>query len=309
MKEFFEALNAADEVKRNDIVEKDYHLHRLLFRLSRESYFKGNLALKGGTCLIKAYLTFFRFSEDLDFTWFNKNIWDGETKSQCAKKCSAEITNLCEVLKTICEELGLRFTGDKSDTEYVQIHSGGRMVTFKVYYDSEMLGHTNFIKLEVNFVEDIIYPIKACQLKSYIEGIDSQKIEFLYPEQWKEYSTDVVVPCYDPKEIFVEKVRASLTRVAFKVRDVVDIYYMEKEFGFRFAHFEAEIIRKIEFTTDLYQKYGDRFEIKPQPPLDVIKSEEMKLLIVEPPTDMQAEVERITNELDEIRKEILSEQQ
>ncbi|MCK5310159.1 MAG: nucleotidyl transferase AbiEii/AbiGii toxin family protein [Thermoplasmata archaeon] len=308
MKEFFVALTADDSVKRDDIVEKDYHLHRILYRISQESYFKDNLVFKGGTCLIKAYLTYFRFSEDLDFTWRNKDIWNGETKSQCARRCSAEITTLCDALKVICEELGFDFSGNKADTHYVQIHSGGRMVTFKIYYDSEMLGHLNFIKLEVNFVEDIIYPITEYKLKSYIEGIESEQIKFLHEEQWEEYTKEVVYPCYDAREIFVEKVRASLTRIAFKVRDAVDIYYLEKEMGFKLADFKDAIKQKINFTIKLYQKYGDRLEIKPAPPLDILESDELKLLLVEPPDGMQEEIVRIIKELEEIRKEITGEQ-
>ena len=308
MKAFFEALTAADSVKRNDIAEKDYHLHRILYNLSQESYFKDNLAFKGGTSLIKAYLPYFRFSEDLDFTWRNKEIWDGETKTQCGNKCSAEITKLSDAIKIVSDELELDFSGNKADKKYVDIHSGGRMVTFKLYYDSEMLGYSNFIKLDVNFVEDIIYDIKDRKLKSYIEGIDSAEIKFLHEEQWNEYTKEVVYPIYDSREIFLEKARASLTRVGFKIRDVVDIYYMEKDMGFKISDYKEEIIRKITFTTELYKKYGERLEIKRQPPPNVIESDELKLLIVEPPKGIQDEIERITKELDEIRKQILAQQ-
>jgi predicted nucleotidyltransferase component of viral defense system len=309
MKEFFEALTSAGSVKRVDIVEKDYHLHRILYKLSQEPYFKENLAFKGGTSLIKTILPYYRFSEDLDFTWVRKDIWKNETKSKCAKKCSAEITTLCAALKAVCEDLGLDFSGNKGDPKYVQIHSGGRMVTFKIHYESEMLGHINFIKFEVNFVEDIIYPIKEQKLKSYVEGIESKEYEFLYEEQMKEYSKEVIYPCYDTKEIFVEKVRASLTRLAFKVRDVIDIYYMEKELGFKLPDFNREIKRKIKFTVDIYEKYGERLEIQQLPPPDVLESEEFNLVQIKPPEGLQDEIIRIAEELDIIRNEILEEQQ
>ena len=36
MKEFFERLNAIGMPKRTDIIEKDYHLHRLLRAISED---------------------------------------------------------------------------------------------------------------------------------------------------------------------------------------------------------------------------------------------------------------------------------
>lgn len=182
------------------------------------------------------------------------------------------------------------------------------MVTFLLYYDSEILGVSTFIKVEVNFVEDIIFGFKDNQLNSYIEGIDSEElkeVKFLYGGLWDEYTRDVVFRCYDPKEIFVEKVRASLTRIAYKVRDAVDIYYMEKELGYTLSDFRDEIIQKTKFTTDLYHRYEERIEFTPIPPADVLRSKELNLLLVEPPDDLQKEVERIHKELGAIRSEIV----
>ena len=50
------------------LIEKDLFLHLLLYELSKDRFFKENLVFKGGTCLIKCYLGYYRFSEDLDFT-------------------------------------------------------------------------------------------------------------------------------------------------------------------------------------------------------------------------------------------------
>ena len=47
------------------LLEKDYHLTRILHKIS-ECRIK-NLVFKGGTCLNKCYLGFYRLSEDLDF--------------------------------------------------------------------------------------------------------------------------------------------------------------------------------------------------------------------------------------------------
>lgn len=55
MKDFFERLNTLGKTKRNDIIEKDFHLHRLLSMITKDEYLNKNLVFKGGTCLIKAY--------------------------------------------------------------------------------------------------------------------------------------------------------------------------------------------------------------------------------------------------------------
>ncbi len=66
MKDFFESLNVSGKPKRNDIIEKDYYLHRLLHHISKDEYLYSNLVFKGGTCLMKAYTGYYRFSEDID---------------------------------------------------------------------------------------------------------------------------------------------------------------------------------------------------------------------------------------------------
>jgi hypothetical protein len=304
MKEFFEALNSAGKAKRNDIIEKDFHLHSLLYLLSKNDYVKRNLAFKGGTCLIKGYMDYYRFSEDIDFTWIHKEIWEGQSKNQCSKSCSAEITNLCKELKPIADELGLKFSGDKEKDD-VHISSGGRMVTFKIFYDSKILNRPDFVKVEINFVDLTIYPYQDTELKSYISGIDSEEIKFLHPDLWEEYSREVILRCYDPREIFVEKCRAALTRIAYKVRDALDIYYIEKELGFTMKDFRDDIIKKTRFITDLYSRCEERLEIAQSPPDEMLESKELDLLIVDPPDNLQEEVKRIHSELDDIREELL----
>ena len=50
-----------------ELLEKDYHLTRILHRISEKKI--ESLAFKGGTCLNKCYLGFYRLSEDLDFVY------------------------------------------------------------------------------------------------------------------------------------------------------------------------------------------------------------------------------------------------
>jgi predicted nucleotidyltransferase component of viral defense system len=53
------------------LLEKDYHLTRILHKIAGKNM--PSLVFKGGTCLNKCYLGFYRLSEDLDFV-FNENL-------------------------------------------------------------------------------------------------------------------------------------------------------------------------------------------------------------------------------------------
>lgn len=53
-------------VKDQELLEKDVRLHALLGSLARDPTFGSHLVFKGGTCLIKCYLDYPRFSTDLD---------------------------------------------------------------------------------------------------------------------------------------------------------------------------------------------------------------------------------------------------
>lgn len=68
MKEFVNEVSRVLKIERRDLVEKDFILHQVLLDLSKDEFFHKNFLFKGGTCLIKCYLGYFRFSEDIDFT-------------------------------------------------------------------------------------------------------------------------------------------------------------------------------------------------------------------------------------------------
>ena len=53
------------------LLEKDYHLTKILHRISEKKI--KDLVFKGGTCLNKCYLGFYRLSEDLDFV-YNRDV-------------------------------------------------------------------------------------------------------------------------------------------------------------------------------------------------------------------------------------------
>lgn len=79
-RDFVNEVARIQKVERADLIEKDLILHQMLIDLSRNGFFSENFVFKGGTCLIKYYLGYYRFSEDIDFTWKDQKVF--EAKSQ-----------------------------------------------------------------------------------------------------------------------------------------------------------------------------------------------------------------------------------
>ena len=239
---FFEEIHKRTKASRREIIEKDYQLHRILKAISKDKYLLKTLAFKGGTCLTKAYLGYYRFSEDLDFTWKNQEIWEGLTQSNIKKLCSREVDELIKKFKDIMDHLNLDFTDNKIERKHIHISSGGRMVLFYVNYHSEVLKRVERLKIEISFIDKFIYPTLRRKLDTYANHFNTKDMEFYYPEQLEEYSSNVQIDCYDPREIFIEKCRAALTRKVYKFRDMIDIYMLKKENGFEILDHEEDII-------------------------------------------------------------------
>jgi len=61
------------------LIEKDYHISRILRVLSRSSY-ESKIVFKGGTSLSKAYQLIDRFSEDVDFAVISGDMSGNQVK-------------------------------------------------------------------------------------------------------------------------------------------------------------------------------------------------------------------------------------
>lgn len=305
MKKFFDQINQIVKPGRLDIIEKDYHLHRLLRHISLDDYLVDNLTFKGGTCLIKAYLGYYRFSEDIDFTWRDTTLWKERSSSQARKNCSRQIDIIIDHFKEIAEKLGFVFKGDKTNASQVEIGSGGRMVRFFIGYHSASLQLPAKIKVEINFVDKTLFPYKNNELQSFIKKVENRELQFLYKEEWNEYKKVVNINCYDPQEIFTDKVRAAMTRVAYKFRDVIDIYMLEQKYGYKISDYEREIKEKTRFTLDLYRRYKENIESTLIPDLQTIPKRELDLLLYKPTKDFYENINSIHTRIRQIQREIL----
>ncbi len=132
----------------------------LLSKLNLEEY-----AFKGGTCLAKVYLDYFRFSEDLDLTFMNQKLFENKSANQIKKICKEKIDNFGKQI----ESIGLDFVFNKSDKKYVELGSNNKLVTFKIGYVSVFTDASSFIKIQINFLEDIKFEIRQKEILHLIK--------------------------------------------------------------------------------------------------------------------------------------------
>ena len=259
-KDFVNEVARIEKIKRADLIEKDLILHQVLLDLSKNKFFHDNFAFKGGTCLAKCYLDYFRFSEDIDFTWKDQSVFDGKSQKEVRRYLSAVIDSVGEIFEEIAKVRGLDFRCLKDNRNYVELTGGDKTCTFKVWYQSEVLGRKSFLKVQMNFVEKICYPFKSAELKSIISG-NQEELGLLFPE-YQEYIQKIAFHVYDHKEILAEKIRAILTRQGIKARDFLDVYLIVKTFSVSLDEVSSCVVEKTRFVLDLYARYRENLKEK-----------------------------------------------
>ncbi len=257
-RDFVDEVARIFRIKRKDLIEKDFILHQALLDLSKSKFFSENFSFKGGTCLIKCYLGYLRFSEDIDFTWKDQEVFKGMSQKEIRRNLSSVINEVGEIFETIAEKRGWDFRCIKSNPDYVELGGGNKTVTLKVWYDSEILKRRTFFKVQINFVEKIHFPILKRELSSLVDK-EVKELRILFPEEYEEYSKRIMFDVYDVREILCEKVRSILTRRGVKARDFVDVYLISSKFGINLEDLKVEIMDKILFMLSLYARYRRNF--------------------------------------------------
>lgn len=260
-RDFVNGISDALRIERKELIEKDLLLHQVLLDLSKNRFFHENFLFKGGTCLIKCYLGYFRFSEDIDFTWRDQEQFKGMSQKDIRRYLSSVIDETGAVFEAIAQKRGLDFRCIKSSREYVELGGGNKTATFKIWYDSEFLNRRSFFKVQINFVEEMHFPQVKNKLRSLlVKPVEELKI--LFPEEYREYSKQIQFDTYDIREIMCEKIRSILTRRGVKARDFVDVYLVSRKFGIELEELKGDIVDKIRFMFNLYEKYRDNFNEK-----------------------------------------------
>jgi len=290
-------------IARRDLVEKDVIISKMLFYLTQDKDFFQNYAFKGGTCLTKCYLGYYRFSEDMDFTYLNQKDFVGKSKSKIGEVMSNKVNKLGELIKVIAKKLDLDFKMEKENKRYFQFGGSNAFVTFKIWYDSKELEKETFVKIQVNHIERLNYPIKELNVGFIVPKNLEKDFSFIVSEEAEILLNPIKIKAYDLKEILIEKVRAILTRRGIKARDFVDVFLITKKDKLDLNDFKKEIIEKI---SDMlkFEKYSQNIKNKEtQFNDDLILGEEEALML----TPIEKSFPKFLKEFNVFLKEIIKE--
>ena len=197
------------------LIEKDYHLTRILHKISERNI--TNLVFKGGTCLNKCYLGFYRLSEDLDFV-LNQDV-NEFSRSQVKKildDLRREIFNILDDLGLETNKklgIGWKMLTSKEDSKILGLELATK-------YKSVLDGSLQNIKIKISFRNALRNLSKKRPIHhDFINALG----EFILKE-------NVEMEVIDLLENFAEKFRALVTRENIAVRDIFDIYFiLEKD--------------------------------------------------------------------------------
>ncbi|MEM2913180.1 MAG: nucleotidyl transferase AbiEii/AbiGii toxin family protein [Candidatus Bathyarchaeia archaeon] len=251
LSEFVYFVSEKSEVKNLELIEKDIILHKIL----RDIYLSNtgrSYLFKGGSCLVKCYFGYYRFSVDLDFTWRNQEDWRNLGKRRLRNEFLMRISNFGFILEKARGQFNLEFKPKLEEKRYLEFGGGGRMATFMLWRDSDL------IKIQVNYVERILFKPKTMIVKTLLDGTELRSDEEAYFKDFLEFYSPFQLNVYDEREILCEKVRAILTRRAQKIRDLYDLFILQKH-GFYAGDLKNEILEKIRASL-YYKKYRDALE-------------------------------------------------
>ncbi len=195
------------------LLEKDYHLTRILHKISEKRI--KDLVFKGGTCLNKCYLGFYRLSEDLDF------VYNQDVKTQSKIQIKKILDKLRRELIEILNELDFKTSKE--------LGKGWKMLTSKE--DPKIVGLeiiTNYISLIDDSLQAIKLEIsfrKKLKKPTIMKAINHKFIDVLGEPILKK---DIEIEAIDLSENFAEKFRALVIRKNIAIRDIYDIYFILK---------------------------------------------------------------------------------
>lgn len=191
---------AATTGLRRELIEKDYFCSIVLaFLFSEET----PLVFKGGTCLNKIHVGFYRLSEDLDFSIaMNIGATRGDRRKamEPAKRQFSSIQKAAPALKIVSELAG---------------HNEGRQYTATLAYQSAVAPMPGTIKFEVGLREPLFDEVQRSSSRTLVQD-PFKKVDLLTIES---------VNCLSAREAFSEKIRAALTRKEPAIRDLFDLDY------------------------------------------------------------------------------------
>ena len=197
---FREAVNftAAQTRFAARLIEKDYFCSLALQYLSAKV---PGLVFRGGTCLAKVHLGFYRLSEDLDFLVSTPVDAKRAERSERAAKLRTAVAAIGKDLR--CLRVPTMLTGENESRQY------NAMVAYK----SLIAEHPETLRIKVAFREPVINAV--------IEG-QAQTV-LLNPINGRGIVPGLLVPSLCRDEAMAEKLRAALSRREVAIRDFYDV--------------------------------------------------------------------------------------
>ncbi|MFH0732637.1 MAG: nucleotidyl transferase AbiEii/AbiGii toxin family protein [Candidatus Omnitrophota bacterium] len=187
---------------RASLIEKDYYLTFILSKLNELS---DDLIFKGGTCLNKIYYSYYRLSEDLDFSMrLPKHTTTREKRRKSIKPIKNKIEKFAKGLGFRIEDI--EKAGRNESKQYVYYFA----------YKSVLQPSDQLIKFEIGLRFN---PICAVEKKAV-------RHKFLHPFTKEPLFDAGKVNCLSLKEIVSEKLRAAALRDIIAPRDFYDLDFI-----------------------------------------------------------------------------------
>ncbi|MFT4283191.1 MAG: nucleotidyl transferase AbiEii/AbiGii toxin family protein [Candidatus Woesearchaeota archaeon] len=247
IRKYISKLKKSNNLSVNDyFLEKDYVLSLFLSNWEKQNTPNlDKLVFKGGTLLTKNYLKYHRISEDLDFTHKDSNIIRNmSSKNKLESYIKKLVLPIIDEIKILCDLSNLTFEKDRTNDKFIEVRNSRKLYVFKLWYKSLFTGIPSFIKFEISFVEDLIFETSINEVKNILDYYPIDEVD-LKIMKYDVVNSNILV--YSLEEIVLEKIRACLTRPEFQVRDVFDLFLINKKFDV--LKFEDDsIFRKLSAT-------------------------------------------------------------
>jgi len=259
-----------------ELLEADVRLHLLLDALATDSAIGPNLIFKGGTCLIKCYLDYPRFSSDLDFTWRPVRAWETLGTKELRRALRPPQRSLLDKLREPSVAQGLASDPGRD----VQYGRSNRMMTVLLRYES-IARLPGLLKVQVNFAEPLLYPSKRLEARGLLGAHSPATMALLDSDLPPRYARPIGIEAYDPREILAEKGRAILTRQAAKTRDLVDLFLLETHLGLRIEDHLDAVEAKTRTAVEQAHRYREHLELA-EGRFDLLLEEDVRPLLLKP---------------------------
>lgn len=189
------------------LIEKDYFCSVVLEYLAASG---AGLTFKGGTCLSKIHGSFYRLSEDLDFSI-----------PTTLESSRADRSRSVNALKAVVSELPGRLPGFRV-VELLRGANESTQYNAVIGYESLIDAHIEPVSIEVGVREpNMTEAVQGASKTALLNPIDGHALVYAYPVLSLSYP-----------EAMAEKVRAALCRNEVAIRDFFDVDHAVRSAGF-----------------------------------------------------------------------------